>query len=65
MARTPHPDVKGWKPVFSQGTPQLMIDTVEWIRGMYQPRPEYPVEYKAPRLEAPDKPVRTVDGPDR
>lgn len=65
MARFPHPDVKGWAPVFKSGTPQLLNDTVEWIRGMYQPRPEYPVQYKPPKLDAPDKPVRPLDGPDR
>jgi len=65
MARFPHPDVKGWTPVFKSGTPQLLNDTVEWIRGMYQPRPEYPVNYKPPKLNAPDKPVRPLDGPDR
>lgn len=65
MARYPHPDVKGWTPVFRNGTPQLLTDTVEWIRGMYQPRPDYPIDYKAPKLNAPDKPVRTIDGPDR
>lgn len=65
MARNPHPDVKGWKPVFSQGTPQLLQDTVEWIRGMYQPRPEYPIQYKAPKLNAPDSAARPIDTPDR
>jgi hypothetical protein len=65
MARNPHPDVKGWKPVFSQGTPQLLQDTVEWIRGMYQPRPEYPIQYKAPKLNAPDSAARPIDSPDR
>lgn len=65
MARTPHPDVRGWQPVFKTGTPQLLSDTVEWIRGMYQPRPDYPVDYKPPKLEAAKPPVRTVDGPDR
>ncbi|MFO0962976.1 MAG: hypothetical protein U0625_08735 [Phycisphaerales bacterium] len=64
-ARFPHPDVKGWKPVFSPSTPQLHADTIEWIRSMYQPRPTYPVDYVPPKLDAPDKPVRTLDGPDR
>lgn len=65
MARYPHPQVNGWKPVFSKSTPQLLNDTLEWIRGMYRPRPEYPVEYRRPDMNAPDRPVQTPDGPDR
>lgn len=65
QTRYPHPDIKGWQPVFTQSTPQLMTDTLEWIRGMYQPRPTYPVDYKPPKLNAPDKPAKSPDGPDR
>lgn len=65
LARYPHPDVKGWKSVMSDRTPQLMDDTLDWIRSMYQPRPDYPVNYVPPKLDAPDAPVRTPDGPDR
>jgi len=65
LARYPHPDIKGWKPVLSESTPQLMQDTLDWIRSMYQPRPDYPVNYIAPKLDAPDAPVPTPDGPDR
>ena len=64
-ARYPHPDVKGWRPVLSTTTPQLLQDTLDWIRSMYQPRPEYPVKYVAPKLDAVDKAAPTVDGPDR
>ena len=64
-ARYPHPDVKGWKPIFGNSTPQLMQDTLDWIRSMYQPRPEYPVKYIPPNLEAPDRPTPGTGGPDR
>ena len=64
-ARYPHPDVKGWRPVLSNTTPQLLQDTLDWIRSMYQPRPEYPVKYVAPKLDAVDKAAPTIDGPDR
>ena len=64
-ARYPHPDVKGWKPVFGNSTPQLMQDTLDWIRSMYQPRPEYPVKYIPPKLDAPDRATPPADGPDR
>jgi hypothetical protein len=65
MARYPHPDVRGWKPVLTDSTPMLMSDTLEWIRSMYRPRPEYPIQFVPPRLDAPDAPVVTPDGPDR
>lgn len=65
LARYPHPDVRGWRAVLTESTPQLTSDTLEWIRAMYQPRPDYPISYKAPRLDAPDAPVREPDGPDR
>ncbi len=64
-ARYPHPDVKGWKPIFGNSTPQLMQDTLDWIRSMYQPRPEYPVKYIPPNLEAPDRATPGTGGPDR
>lgn len=61
-ARYPHPDVKGWKPVFAHSNRRLIEDFVEWVESMYQPRPEYPVELSPPDLSAPDK--RTpVDAP--
>jgi hypothetical protein len=65
LARYPHPDVPGWRAVLTESTPQLTADTLEWIRSMYQPRPDYPVSYRPPRLDAPDAPVREPDGPDR
>jgi hypothetical protein len=65
LARYPHPDVRGWRAVLTESTPQLTTDTLEWIRSMYKPRPEYPIAYKPPRLDAPDAPVREPDGPDR
>jgi len=50
LARRPHPDVSGWKPVFGRGGQRMLRDTVTWIESMMQPRPEYPVEYEPPRL---------------
>jgi hypothetical protein len=43
----------------------LIQDTLDWIRSMYQPRPEYPVKYIPPKLEAPDRVIHGADGPDR
>jgi len=50
----PHPDVprtrgsRGWKPVFRSTSDRRFRDAIEWISGMYQPRPEYPIEYTPP-----------------
>lgn len=53
-ATTPHPAVKGWKPVFGTKLyPQKLEETLQWIRSMYQPRPIYPIEYVPPDLTAP------------
>ncbi len=50
LARQPHPDVKGWKPVFGRSGTRMLRDTVSWIETMMQPRPQYPVDYEPPRL---------------
>ena len=50
LARKPHPDVPGWKPVFNRNNQRMLEDTVEWIEAMLQPRPEYPVNYDPPQL---------------
>ncbi|MGI9014922.1 MAG: hypothetical protein ACR2GY_11835 [Phycisphaerales bacterium] len=49
-ARDPHPDVPGWKPAFSRSNPALLEDAVRWVNALYQPRPDYPVEYEPPIL---------------
>lgn len=53
-ATTPHPPVKGWKPVFGRKlNPEKLANTLSWIRSMYQPRPVYPIEYQPPDLRTP------------
>lgn len=49
-ARFPHPDVPGWKPVFTNANERLLADSLRWIESMYRPRPAYPVEYEPPNL---------------
>ena len=53
-ARFPHPDVKGFRPVFSRSNKRLLDATLEWITSMYQPRTRYPVKYDPPVLDSPD-----------
>ena len=60
-ARTPHPDVPGYKPVFPSGESRMKSETLNWINSMYQPRPKYPVDFEPPsqkeRIQA-DPPPR-------
>ena len=44
-ARIPHPDVPGWKPVFTRRDDSMQRDAVRWIKMMMQPRPEYPIDF--------------------
>lgn len=57
-ARKPHPDVKGWKPVFGHGGTRMLEDTVRWIESMMAPRPQYPVQFdpRPPAERAPQQP---------
>ena len=58
-ARKPHPDVRGWKPVFGHGGKRMLQDTTDWIRSMMAPRPDYPVVFDpaaSPQEEPPPPP---------
>lgn len=51
----PHPVVPGaesradlWKPVFKSTEDRTYIEAVDWIKMMYRPRPEYPIQYTPP-----------------
>ena len=57
-ARKPHPEVRGWKPVFARSNKRMLEDAGRWIRSMLQPRPDYPIEYEPPRI-VPDVPKAT------
>ncbi len=47
-ARTPHPAVPGWSPVFRTRENRRFKQALEWIGAMYRPRPDYPIEYVPP-----------------
>lgn len=65
-ARKPHPDVRGWRPVFTRSNPRLLEETLAWIEAMYPVRPDYPVEYEPPDLSAgPAAPAFPRDPADR
>ncbi len=52
-ARKPHPDVPGWTPVFTRGNRRTLETSLQWIQSMYQPRPDYPVDYDPPKINQP------------
>lgn len=57
QTRFPHPEVDGpgrrWRPVFRSREDARFERTMDWIRAMYQPRPEYPIEYVPPGAAVP------------
>ncbi|MEM7228614.1 MAG: hypothetical protein AAF432_07345 [Planctomycetota bacterium] len=48
LARKPHPQVPGWKPVFAGRHNKMRDQAVQWIQSMLRPRPDYPVEFEMP-----------------
>lgn len=63
-ARFPHPEVKGWKPVFTPGNQRLLRDSLRWISTMYRPRPGYPVDFEAPVLRQAALPAPLLTDPE-
>jgi hypothetical protein len=53
-SRHPHPEVgrtegrRGWRPYFRDEDDLRFKRAVEWIRAMYKPRPNYPIDYVPP-----------------
>jgi len=62
FARLPHPEVPGWRPVFSRSREVLLDQSIEWIESMMYPRPEYPVVLPGERAAEPAESGR--DRPD-
>lgn len=44
-ARLPHPEVRGWAPVFGRPNDRMKQETIRWIESMMQPRPVYPIDF--------------------
>jgi hypothetical protein len=59
-SRNPHPDVPGYKPVFPADGGRLQKETEKFIRSMYRPRPQYPVEFEPPTQK---EPLRAAPSP--
>jgi hypothetical protein len=65
-SRFPHPTVAGpdgrgdyWRPAFRTTGDRRFQQATDWIRSMYRPRPDYPVEYSPPQgqAEGPEPPL--------
>lgn len=46
----PHPAVDGWRPAFRDQSDPQFTRAVDWMRSMYTPRPDYPIEYQPPQV---------------
>ncbi len=44
----PHPEVRGWRPVFRNSSERRFREGIEWIESMYRPRSESVIEYDPP-----------------
>ena len=55
-SRLKHPPVTGYSPAFPSGGGKTMADTLAFIEAMYNPRPNYPVEYTPPQLQSTPQP---------
>lgn len=55
----PHPVVPGpdgqgdvWRPALRNTDDARFVEAIRWIKSLYRPRPEYPIEYQPPRAVA-------------
>ena len=57
---TPHPMVRGWRPVFRSKEDRNYRRAVDWIDALWTPRPDYEIDYDPPSAMEPAD--REVDG---
>ena len=57
---TPHPTVRGWRPVFRSDDDRNFRRAVDWIDALWTPRPDYEIDYDPPSAMEPADPE--VDG---
>lgn len=67
QSATPHPEVRGWRPIFRSRESKRFGATVDWIRSMHQPRTEWPLDWPPPGSDWPGrlparKPATESDG---
>lgn len=64
VATTPHPDVRGWRPLFLSQKDRRFRQAISWISAMHIPRPDYQIDFDPPTA-AQLKGVAPTAGPDR
>lgn len=57
---TPHPLVRGWRPVFRSKEDRNYRRAVDWIDALWTPRPDYEIDYDPPSAMEPGD--QEVDG---
>jgi hypothetical protein len=68
-SRRPHPVVPrglnhdAWRPVFRTADDAQFKAAVEWIKSLYRPRPDYPIDYTPLRPFEPPKPPPPAPAP--
>lgn len=65
----PHPVVPGpggrgdlWRPVFQSARDTRYLQAMDWIKSLYRPRPDYPIDYTPPGPPLPPPPEQKADG---
>lgn len=64
VSRFPHPAVAAsdgrgdlWRPVFKSADDKRFKEAVDWMKAMYRPRPDYPVQYTPPTPQPAPTPI--------
>lgn len=64
-ARLAHPEVRGWRPVFTKLNDRMKEQSIQWIESMMQPRPAYPIDFDPhPVVLEPREPGEAEEEPD-
>lgn len=51
VAKTPHPDVPGWRAELRNDQTPMYQRIDAWIRSLYRPTPKYPIDYRSSDVE--------------
>lgn len=54
--KTPHPQVRGWRPVFRSQDDRNYRRAADWIDALWTPRPDYGISYDPPTAMEPAAP---------
>lgn len=63
-AETPHPQVRGWRPYFSNRRDPRIYDMVRWMQSLYGDGGDYPMEFELPELPGSEPSSETIGAAD-